>query len=137
MFVPILKGTDRMKFLNSLDPSLPGMAARMFLDESLQLQADWMQVKASMCCLACTADIRCCQVRPDRPPPPLVAAAQAPSRPRLAPPLWVWPTPAAGVVTAASRSPACSCMRRCRAAPALQPLPHACSTTRGGCGRGR
>lgn len=60
--VPILKGTDRMKFLNALDKSLPGMAARMFLDEALELQADWMQVKASMCCLACTAEIRCFQV---------------------------------------------------------------------------
>eukprot|EP00892_Ulva_mutabilis_P000306 jgi/Ulvmu1/10276/UM060_0078.1 len=64
VIVPILKGTDRMKFLNALDKSLPGMAARMFLDEALELQADWMQVRASMCCLACTADIRCFQIMP-------------------------------------------------------------------------
>lgn len=68
VLVPIVKETDRMKVLNALDPSLPGRAARMFLDEALQLQADWLQVRASMCCLACTADIRCLQARPPLPP---------------------------------------------------------------------
>lgn len=61
-WVPIVHETDRSKFYHSLDSSLPGMAGRMYLDESLELRADWTRLKSSMCCIACVADVRCCQV---------------------------------------------------------------------------
>jgi hypothetical protein len=64
VWLPITHESDLPKFHHALDKSLPGMAGRMFLDEALQLRADWMQLKASMCCIACVADIRCNQVPP-------------------------------------------------------------------------
>lgn len=61
-WVPIIHETDQGKFRHALDGSLPGMAGRMYLDESLDLRADWTRLRSSMCCIACVAEIRCCQV---------------------------------------------------------------------------
>ena len=61
-WVPIVHETDRGKFLHALDGSLPGMTGRMFLDEALDLRADWTRLRSSAVCIACVAEIRCCQV---------------------------------------------------------------------------
>jgi hypothetical protein len=61
--LPMVKESAPEKFIHALDPSLPSMAARTLVDEALDMQVDWMQCKATFCCIACAADIRCCQVR--------------------------------------------------------------------------
>ena len=51
------------KFLEALRPGVPGMRGRMLLDEAMACVVDWSQCAASMCCLGCALDLRCCQAR--------------------------------------------------------------------------
>lgn len=72
--LPIVREAVPQQFLDALDPSIPGMKGRMYLDEALGSMVDLMQCKATMCCLACALDIRCFQVLPScRCCPPLPA----------------------------------------------------------------
>jgi hypothetical protein len=59
----IVKEAAPQMFLRAVDPSIPGMQGRMLIDEAFSCVVDWMQCKASMCCLGCVLDLRCCQAR--------------------------------------------------------------------------
>jgi hypothetical protein len=59
----IEKEAEPSLFLKALDPSNPGMKGRMLLDEAMASKVDYMQCKATMCCIACALELRCCVVR--------------------------------------------------------------------------
>jgi hypothetical protein len=58
----IVREATPQQFLDALDPSIPGMKGRMYLDEAMGSMVDFMECKATMCCIACALDLRCFQV---------------------------------------------------------------------------
>ena len=62
-WLPIVKEASPEQFLDALDPTIGGQKGRMLLDEAMANSVDCMRCKASMCCIACALDLRCCKVR--------------------------------------------------------------------------